>query len=167
MTSAVGTDSQVLCEGDPINSIIYQFSAGATSANITGLPLGVTFTIIGDSVTISGTQTDDITTTQVYPYTITTIGACANTSLSGTITVDAEGGLVLTSPTGTDSQILCEDTPITPIEYQLLDGATGAIVSGLPAGVNFSVVSNIVNISGTPADDITVTTVYNYSVTTT
>ena len=81
--------------------------------------------------------------------------------------VDAEGGLVLTSPTGTDSQILCEDTPITPIEYQLLDGATGAIVTGLPAGLRFQCVSNIVTISGTPADDITVTTVYNYSVTTT
>ncbi|MDB4590960.1 PKD domain-containing protein, partial [Flavobacteriaceae bacterium] len=167
LISAVGTDSQVLCEGDPINSIIYQFSAGATSANITGLPLGVTFTIIGDLVTISGTPTDDITTTQVYPYTITTIGACTNTSLSGTITVDAEGGLVLTSPTGTDSQILCEDSPITQIEYQLLDGATGAIASGLPTGLSFSVVSNIVTISGTPTVDITVTTVYNYSVTTT
>ena len=65
--------------------------------------------------------------------------------------VDAEGGLVLTSPTGTDSQILCEDTPITPIEYQLLDGATGAIATGLPTGLSFSVVSNIVTISGAPS----------------
>ena len=139
LISAVGTDSQVLCEGDPIDSIIYQFSAGATSANITGLPLGVTFSIINDLVTISGTPSVNITTQTVYPYTITTIGTCADTSLSGTITVDAEGGLVLTSPTGTDSQILCEDTPIAPIEYQLLDGATGAAVTGLPAGIGFNV----------------------------
>ena len=167
LISAVGTDSQVLCEGDPIDSIIYQFSAGATSANITGLPLGVTFSIINDLVTISGTPSVNITTQTVYPYTITTIGTCADTSLSGTITVDAEGGLVLTSPTGTDSQILCEDTPIAPIEYQLLDGATGAAVTGLPAGIGFNVLNGIVTISGTPADDITATTVYNYSVTTT
>ena len=38
---------------------------------------------------------------------------CLHASLDGTITVNPEGGLVLTSPTGTDAQVLCENTPIS------------------------------------------------------
>ncbi len=69
----------------------------------------MTATIVGNVLTISGTPTDDITTQTVYNYTVTTIGTCADTSLSGTITVDPEGGLDLTSAAGTDAQILCEN----------------------------------------------------------
>ena len=134
LISGVGTDSQVLCETDPLVAIIYEFSEGATSATVSGLPSGVTSTIVGNELTISGTPTDDITTQTVYNYTVTTIGSCADTSLSGTITVDPEGRLNLISPVGTDAQILCENTPIALIEYQLLDGATGATGTGLPAG---------------------------------
>ena len=167
LTSAVGTDSQVLCETDPLVAIDYEFSAGATSATVSALPAGVTSAIVGNVLTISGTPTDDITTQTTYNYTVTTIGTCADTSLSGTITVDPEGGLDLTSATGTDAQVLCETDPLVAIEYTLVDGATGATVTGLPAGVSLNVASGSVTISGTPTDDITTQTVYNYEITTT
>ena len=55
LISAVGTDSQVLCETDPLVDIEYEFSAGATSATISTLPAGVTAAIVGNVLTISGT----------------------------------------------------------------------------------------------------------------
>ena len=44
LISAVGTDSQVLCETDPLIDIVYQFSARSYQRKyVTGLPVGVTF----------------------------------------------------------------------------------------------------------------------------
>ena len=105
LTSAVGSDNQILCETEPLVAIEYQFSGGATSADVAGLPNGVTFDITANQVTISGTPTDDITTQTVYNYTVSTLGGnCVNTSLQGTITVDPQGsGLLLTSAPGTDA----------------------------------------------------------------
>ncbi len=57
LISAVGTDSQVLCETDPLVDIEYEFSAGATSATVSTLPAGVTAAIVGNVLTISGTPT--------------------------------------------------------------------------------------------------------------
>ena len=98
---------------------------------------------------------------QVFNYTVTTQGGnCSAASLDGTITVNPEGGLVLTSPVEADAQVLCENTPILDITYQLDGDATNATVTGLPAGISFSVVSGIATISGTPTVDITATTVF-------
>ncbi len=94
--------SQVLCETDPLVAIDYEFSAGATSATVSALPAGVTSTIVGNVLTISGTPTDDITTQTVYNYTVTTIGNLCSASLTGTITVDPDDDLDLTSAVGTD-----------------------------------------------------------------
>jgi len=91
LISALGTDSQVLCETEPLAPIEYEFSAGATSATVSTLPAGVTSAIVGNVLTISGTPSAGVTTTAVYPYTVTTVGgSCPNTTLSGTITVDPE-----------------------------------------------------------------------------
>ena len=77
------------------------------------LPAGVTFVITGNELTISGTPTDPIPTQTIFNYTVTTQGGnCSAASLDGTITVNPEGGLVLTSPIGSDAQVLCENTPI-------------------------------------------------------
>ena len=169
LISTAGTDAQILCEGEPIDDIIYQFSGGAISAVVTGLPAGVTFVIAGNDLTISGTPTAPISTQQVYPYTVTTSGTCLNAILNGTITVDPEAGLLLNTPVGTDAQVVCENTPIQLIQYQLLDGASGATVTGLPTGVTFIVTGGgtQLEISGTPTADITAQTVYNYTVTST
>ena len=169
LVSLTGTDSQILCEGEPIDDIIYQFSGGAISAVVTGLPIGVTFVIAGNELTISGTPTDNIATQQVYPYTVTTSGTCQDAILNGSITVDPEAGLLLNTPVGTDAQVVCENTPIQLIQYQLLDGASGATVTGLPTGVTFIVTGGgtQVEISGTPTANVTAQTLYNFTVNTT
>jgi hypothetical protein len=60
----------------------------------------------------------------------------------------------------TVSQTLCASTAITNITYATT-GATGATVSGLPAGVTSNWASNVLTISGTPTESGT----FNYMVT--
>ncbi|MGC4041173.1 MAG: YDG domain-containing protein [Flavobacterium sp.] len=72
-------------------------------------------------------------------------------ALSGivTVTVAANNTITLSSAAGTDSQTVCNGTPIIPITYAT-NGATGATFSGLPTGVSGSWSANVVTISGTP-----------------
>jgi len=66
-----------------------------------------------------------------------------------TITVTANNTVARTSPVGTDAQTVCINTVITNITYTTT-GATGATVTGLPAGVTGLWAANVVTISGTP-----------------
>jgi hypothetical protein len=60
-----------------------------------------------------------------------------------------DNSIHLTSPGGTDAQSVCINTAITNITYATT-GATGATVTGLPAGVTGSWLTNVDTISGTP-----------------
>ena len=55
----------------------------------------------------------------------------------------------MTSVAGTDAQTVCTATPITNITYSTT-GATGATVTGLPAGVTAAWLADVLTISGTP-----------------
>ena len=136
LTSLAGTDSQELCEGIPITNIVYEFSGGAIDANVSGLPAGVTAAVTSNQLTISGNPSAAITSIQTYSYAVTTSGPCASVELLGTITVNPDDALALTSPVGTNSQELCDTQPLDPIVYEFSEGATDANVSGLPTGVN-------------------------------
>lgn len=65
------------------------------------------------------------------------------------VTILPNNTINLTSAAGTDNQTLCINSPLTTITYAT-NGATGATVSGLPAGVTGSWAANVVTISGTP-----------------
>jgi hypothetical protein len=82
LTSAAGTDNQIVCEDNPIEIITYA-TTGAAGATITGLPPGVSGSWAVNVVTIQGTPT----TTGVYTYTITLTGGCGVVETTGTITV--------------------------------------------------------------------------------
>ena len=56
--------------------------------------------------------------------------------------------LALTSAVGTDTQVQCVGTAITPITYATT-GVTGATFIGLPTGINGNWASNVATISGT------------------
>jgi gliding motility-associated-like protein len=159
LTSAAGTNSQAICMGDPLSSITYSVSGGGTGATISGLPAGVTGSFAGGTFTISGTPTAAGT----FNYIINTTGTCAQTSASGSITVNPNATVALTSGAGTDAQSVCINTPITTITYTISGGATGATVSGLPAGISSSFSGGVLIISGTPS----VTGLFNYSINTT
>jgi gliding motility-associated-like protein len=144
LTSPVGTDAQAVCINSAITSITYA-TTGATGATVTGLPAGVTGTWLANVVTISGTPT----ASGPFTYTVTLTGGCGVITTTGTITVTADNTVSLTSPVGTDTQTTCINTAITNITYATI-GATGATVTGLPAGVTGTWLANVVTISGTP-----------------
>ena len=129
LTSAAGTDNQTICINTAITNITYS-TTGATGATFSGLPTGVTGAWAANVVTISGTPT----VAGVFNYTITLTGGCPTTK-TGTITVNPNNTITLTSAVGTDAQTVCINTAITNITYSTT-GATGATYSGLPAGVN-------------------------------
>ena len=79
--------------------------------------------------------------------------------------VAAQCTISRTSAAATESQVLCVSTSLTPITYTL-SGASGAIVSNLPAGVTYSYTpgtppSGTLTISGTPSQAGS----FNYSIT--
>ncbi len=159
LSSASGTNNQNLCINTPITTITYT-TTGATGADITGLPAGVTGSWSSNQVTISGTPT----VSGNYSYTITTTGGCNNpaATASGTINISPNNTISLSSPSGTNNQTLCINTPITQITYSTT-GATGATITGLPTGVSGSWSNNQVTISGTPTNSGN----FTYTVTTT
>jgi len=159
LMSAPGTDLQVTCINTAITTISYSIGGGGTGAVFAGLPSGVSGSYFAGNVTISGTPT----IAGVYNYTVTTTGTCAQVSANGTITVDQDAQIVLSSALGTDAQNICENTAITTITYTISGGGTGGTVVGLPAGVTGSFAAGTFTISGTP----TIAGVYNYTVTTT
>ncbi len=159
LTSAAGTSSQAVCINTAIASITYSISGGGTNANITGLPAGVTGVYNAGVFTISGTPT----ATGIFNYTVSTTGSCGQTTATGSITVNPDATIVLASSTNTDAQALCINTAIINITYTITGGGTGAIVTGLPAGLVGAYNAGVFTISGTP----TATGTFNYTVTTT
>jgi hypothetical protein len=79
---------------------------------------------------------------------------------SATIIVNPYNAIQLSSAAGTDNQTVCINNAITNITYTTI-GATGATISGLPAGLNGNFASGTFTISGTP----TVSGSFNYTIT--
>lgn len=158
LSSSPATASQNTCINTPVSTITYTIGGGGSGASAAGLPAGVSGSFSAGTFTISGTPTVSGT----FSYTVTTTGTCAQTSAGGTITVDPDDTILLTSAAGTDNQNICENTPITPIDYTVGGGATGASASGLPAGVSGTFNAGVLTVSGIP----TVPGTYAYTITT-
>ncbi|AYQ33253.1 T9SS C-terminal target domain-containing protein [Runella sp. SP2] len=149
LTSPSATEAQTLCVNTAITSIVYTLGGGATNATVTGLPNGVTYSVSAGVLTISGSPTT--ATGSPFGYTITTTGSvCTPTTKTGTLTVNAAHGIVLTSSPTTETQIACINSAIVPITYVLSGGATGATVTGLPTGVTSAINGGVLTISGAP-----------------
>ena len=159
LSSAPGTSNQTVCVNGSITNINYATS-GATGATFSGLPAGVTGNWIANLVTITGSPLSSGT----FNYSVTMSGGCAGTgnSVTGTIVVNANNFISLTSAFGSNNQGVCVNSAISPITYAT-SGATGAIFSGLPSGVTGSWASNSININGTP----TISATHVYTVTST
>lgn len=156
LTLVSGNNNVSVCTGSALTPIVYSIGGTATNANVTGLPSGLYGTLNGTDYTIEGTVS---AAPGSYTYTLTTSGTCEPVSVTGTILVQAQG-ITLTS--GVATQTKCVNTPITNIVLTLSGTATGASVTGLPAGVNGNLSGGYFIISGTP----TVAGSYPFEVTT-
>jgi hypothetical protein len=144
LISGFGSDSQQICFNAPITNIIYA-SSGATGAVFSGLPPGVIGTYTNGTIEISGTPTS----VGIFTYTVLLTGGCG--IISGNIGVWPNISSSLSSIAGSDSQVVCVNTPITNITYSTT-GTTGATFSGLPQGVIGSFNNGNLLISGTPTN---------------
>ena len=156
---SAGSNNQTVCISTAIATIGYTISGGGTGATITGLPAGLTGTYSGGIFTITGSPT----VTGTFNYSVTTTGTCLQKVATGSITVNPDAVLTLSSAAGTTSQAVCINTALTDISYSISGGGSGAVVTGLPAGVTGTYIGGVFTINGTPS----VAGIYNYSVTTT
>ncbi|MEA1886876.1 MAG: hypothetical protein U9N72_06680, partial [Bacteroidota bacterium] len=155
LSSEAGTDNQEVCINTAITPITYT-TTGATGATFSGLPTGVSGSWSADQVTISGIPTASGT----FDYTVTLTGGCGDITATGSIAVNPDNTITLSSAAGTDNQEVCINTAITDITYTTT-GATGATFSGLPTGVSGSWSADQVTISGIP----TASGTFDYTVT--
>jgi hypothetical protein len=94
-------------------------------------------------------------------YAESRAGTCASISRTPVaVNLIPDNTITLTSAPGTDNQATCINSPIVNITYST-SGATGANVTGLPAGVGGVWAANVVTISGTPLPVGT----FNYTIT--
>jgi len=162
LTPASGSASQSVCLNAAMTPVTYTLGGGATAATASGLPAGVTAVTNGNTVTVSGSPSTAVGSP--FNFTITTTGGgCGTATQSGTITVNTLPTVTLSS--GNANQSLCVNRAITPIVYTTGGAATGATVTGLPAGLTSSVSGNTVTISGTPTASSV--SPFTYTVTTT
>uniref|UniRef100_UPI002869F71F choice-of-anchor L domain-containing protein n=1 Tax=Flavobacterium sp. TaxID=239 RepID=UPI002869F71F len=148
LTSAPITTFQSACMNTPITPIKYSVNNGATSATVTGLPTGISGVYNAGVFTISGSTA----TVGSFPYVVTTVGGCGTDTKNGTITINPNVTIALTSPIATVSQSICINEPIVPISYVVGNGATGAsLISGtVPNGIQgtFNQITKVFTISG-------------------
>ncbi|RYF76284.1 MAG: hypothetical protein EOO39_05760 [Cytophagaceae bacterium] len=140
---ASGSNTQTVCANTAIANIVYNVSA-ATGATVTGLPAGLTGSYNSGMFTISGNTSAQGT----FNYTVTTSGGCGAGSATGAISIQSQ---TLQLSSGIASPSICANTSIQNIVYSFGGSATGATVSGLPAGINGILSGNTVTISGATA----------------
>ena len=179
-TITSSTLNQTLCDNNSIGQVVFELTGGATNYNITwsnGTPAGITLTSSNTgssvSITMSGTLITGVTTTTIYPYTISTVGnSCSPVAtVSGTIVVEPNHYLALNGSSGSLNQTVCDLSAINPIIFDVSGGATGIDITWTPSNPGYTIVqssssSNSFIISDTLNTGVTTDTVYTYLVTT-
>ena len=192
LTSDTGSDNQSVNIGLAITNIVYDITSDCTRVihlvSSSGLPTGVSASIVGNELKISGTPTAGSSGTFNYSITLdnhleetTTapyVAATVSKVVNGTITVvaatstadttDSSCSLDATLQSGSsDNQTINEGDSLNEIVYDIVTDCTRVIhlvsSSGLPTGVSASIVGNELKISGTPTAGSSGT--FNYSIT--
>ncbi|WP_427875542.1 T9SS sorting signal type C domain-containing protein [Flavobacterium sp. MMS24-S5] len=152
-TVCLGTNSTTLTLSGHTGSVTkWQSSPSNTFSPVTDIPNSANTSLIVSNLTAT-----------TYYRAVVKSGTCSSAdSGTGTVTVNPNNTVSLTSAVGTNTQTVCINTPISNITYST-NGATSATVTGLPAGVIGGWSGNVVTISGTPTESSA--TPYTYTVT--
>jgi hypothetical protein len=136
------SDISDACINTAIPNLNFTLQGTVSGANASGLPPGVTGSYSSGNFRISGSPT----TAGTYNYSVTTTGACANATLSGTIVVLNDATIQLTN--GNDLQQICQGENIENIIYTIGETADAVSVSGLPSGITGTLSGQTFTISG-------------------
>ena len=169
-----GLNNYLVCENDTPPFITFEGSNGTA-------PYTFTYQINSDpvqQVVSSGTSntatisvstinsgTNVITLLSVSDSSIPTACTSTNITLPNEAFVDVqEQGTIIPQDSSTVSQVVCQDTAIAPIVFDIGGSATSAFVTGLPSGLtpSFDSALNLLTISGSPTSSGT----FNYVVNT-
>lgn len=148
LMSAALSDSQDVCINTVMDSIIYVLSGTASDTTVMGLPSGITSTIQGDSIIITGTPN----VIGVFPFMVFTAGgSCPPDTVFGQISTGNPPILTLASAAISDTQSLCSSTALDSIIYTISGAADTALATGLPAGVTQVFSGDSLIITGSPS----------------
>ena len=147
LTSALGTDQQIVCQDDTITDIVYSLSEGTLGANVSGLPIGVSYTATLNELIISGAATDNA---GIYNYTNYFWFLCSKI-LNGSIEINSSGAIVTAANSGQTTQTTCQFNTFDDIIFNITNAIT-ANVTGLPDGLSF----NIQEVTGTAIKRLTI-----------
>jgi hypothetical protein len=150
LVSAASTVSQIVCLGSPIVPIKYLKTSVTTGATLNPAFAGLTSSIVGDTIIVSGTPTTSGGPTNII---LNLSGSCTGSFTAGNVTRRA--AYTIPNVANDSNQSVCRGVAITNIVYSAVTGATGAQVTGLPAGVSAAFTGNAasgtITISGTPS----------------
>jgi hypothetical protein len=123
LTSAGPTPNQDVCYNEAIDNIEWAISGldPLSTVNISGaLPSNIISTQTTSTFTLSNNGTNtDYWNTRVFPYTVITDGdLCDEATQSGSITVYPRDYLRRDPTDLTTSQVICEGSAMTPINYE-------------------------------------------------
>jgi len=152
----LSTASLTITAGLSTNAIIYFDKKGELK-----LPYNAAIYLTAGSLTGINCNANQIISFGLVSFSCTGGGSCGD---FGTLmTNGGNQSATLNSGVGSNIQINCIGTPITPIVYMLSSGATGATTAPLPSGVtgNYNLGSGLYTISGIP----TVAGTFNYLLT--
>ena len=114
---------------------------------------------------IIGNWSPALNNTATTTYTFTpNAGQCSST-FQQTVIVNQNSTISLSSASSTNVQTVCLNSAIANINYSIAGGGTGAVITGLPAGVIgvYNAGTRLFVISGSPS----VAGTFNYTITTT
>ncbi len=147
LSSAAGSDAQIVEANASITPITYGVSSGAMGVEVSGLPEGVSGNFNGATMTISGSPSF----IGIYPYTVSAMGGACGASATGTITVVGKiSGYVTydnsssTGMNGVNVRLRNASGDIIATAVTAYDGTGTAgyyIFTGLPAG-NYSLTAD-------------------------
>ena len=151
-TFSTATNAITTCIGVPLTPFARQTSFSTGIGTATGLPPGITVSYSNEDVLFSGNPSAAGT----FNYTIPIIGYCANTNMTGTITVQDD--VQITQPL---TNYQCAQSPFTPIQIAVSNATSIGTTSGFVGGMNASLSGNTVTINGT---NTSIPGTYNYTV---
>ena len=164
------TENQSICENNEIEQIIYGFESDSNSATVNGLPPGLNWYLVSNTINIVGNVTENVSEPTTYNYTVIVDfeNYCSTPSVmrSGSITINPDAEITLSTPLSTVNQFICEGESIDPITYTFSGGTVDAVPFGLPPGITatYNSATRIMTISGTPTQNVEIDTSYNFTV---
>ena len=103
---ASGDQNLSSCLNEPIETVEYQLENTANSANVSGLPPGITSSIVGERLVLSGTPDPGMAPGSLFSYEITTLpGTCDSVNIQGSMNFSDCSTCYPTANAGIDATI--------------------------------------------------------------